>query len=560
MSTQITISPEIKLVVNTTPITGGSAGQILFQTTGNTVGESANLFWDNATNQLQLVGTGLFSSGTNLNVRVSGGGLEFSRSVDGAYNTYIFKNGSTNAVGLTFAALNGGSFIFQGTSEIMRTTSTNNVLINTTTDAGYKLDVNGNARMNSIHGGGTSTLLLQSHVGAGAAITVQFGSNQNATSGDRPIISAIGLFNPTSGASTFAGLSFTPTINQTGGANGITRGLYINPTLTAAADFRAIETTVGNVLFGTTSGNVGIGLANPVGKTDIVTGFADVSSLNQPETFRLRSTTVNGNTRVMNFGISHTGAGGANQGYGYIQFGYSGGSVDNPLVLQPLGGGVSIGAAVATSDYKLQVLQESSIKASANSGGGALGGRLSFPFAGSYSGKVAYIAQVQDTTNWFNSAGLVFATLSGSDISALTGVERMRIGGNGNVLIGTTTDAGFKLDVNGTVRTGPLKVGGQLDTAATGAGHVFARLNDNGTLIRIFNWSYGNSSGNTWVNGSEVASALFALNSTTTGFLPPRMTNAQMVAITTPAEGLVVYDLTNKKLCCYDGATWQNLF
>jgi hypothetical protein len=33
-----------------------------------------------------------------------------------------------------------------------------------------------------------------------------------------------------------------------------------------------------------------------------------------------------------------------------------------------------------------------------------------------------------------------------------------------------------------------------------------------------------------------------------------------MLAIATPAEGLVVYDLTNKKLCCYDGATWQNLF
>jgi hypothetical protein len=38
------------------------------------------------------------------------------------------------------------------------------------------------------------------------------------------------------------------TINQTGGANGITRGLYINPTLTSAADFRAIQTTAGKVI------------------------------------------------------------------------------------------------------------------------------------------------------------------------------------------------------------------------------------------------------------------------------------------------------------------------
>ena len=33
------------------------------------------------------------------------------------------------------------------------------------------------------------------------------------------------------------------THNPTGGANGITRGLYVNPTLTAAADWRSIETS-----------------------------------------------------------------------------------------------------------------------------------------------------------------------------------------------------------------------------------------------------------------------------------------------------------------------------
>jgi hypothetical protein len=40
------------------------------------------------------------------------------------------------------------------------------------------------------------------------------------------------------------------TINQTGTSTSIVRGLYVNPTLTAAADFRAIETTNGKVIFG----------------------------------------------------------------------------------------------------------------------------------------------------------------------------------------------------------------------------------------------------------------------------------------------------------------------
>jgi hypothetical protein len=50
-------------------------------------------------------------------------------------------------------------------------------------------------------------------------------------------------FTPGGGTAEFNVLAITSTINQTGGANGITRALYIQPTLTSAANFRAIETT-----------------------------------------------------------------------------------------------------------------------------------------------------------------------------------------------------------------------------------------------------------------------------------------------------------------------------
>ena len=40
---------------------------------------------------------------------------------------------------------------------------------------------------------------------------------------------------------------------------------------------------------------------------------------------------------------------------------------------------------------------------------------------------------------------------------------------------------------------------------------------------------------------NETPSAIFAIDSTTKGFLPPRMTNAQRTAISTPAVGLMVY-------------------
>ena len=62
-----------------------------------------------------------------------------------------------------------------------------------------------------------------------------------------------GVFSPTSGTKTFSLISISAVINQTGGANGITRALYINPTLTAAADWRAIEITAGVSVFAPSS-------------------------------------------------------------------------------------------------------------------------------------------------------------------------------------------------------------------------------------------------------------------------------------------------------------------
>lgn len=79
---------------------------------------------------------------------------------------------------------------------------------------------------------------------------------------------------PTSGTSTFNGIKLLGTINQTGGANGITRGLYINPTLTSAFDFRAIETTAGKVVFASTNTTAGTTGAQTINKTSGSVNFA----------------------------------------------------------------------------------------------------------------------------------------------------------------------------------------------------------------------------------------------------------------------------------------------
>ena len=56
------------------------------------------------------------------------------------------------------------------------------------------------------------------------------------------------------------------------------------------------------------------------------------------------------------------------------------------------------------------------------------------------------------------------------------------------------------------------------------------------------------------------ASAKLQVDSTTRGFLPPRMTTTQKNAIASPLAGLQVYDTTTNKLCCFNGSTWNDLF
>jgi hypothetical protein len=58
---------------------------------------------------------------------------------------------------------------------------------------------------------------------------------------------------------------------------------------------------------------------------------------------------------------------------------------------------------------------------------------------------------------------------------------------------------------------------------------------------------------------SPNAAALLHLASTTKGFLPPVMTVAQKTAISSPPEGLVVYDSDLQKLCVFTGSAWETL-
>jgi hypothetical protein len=91
----------------------------------------------------------------------------------------------------------------------------------------------------------------------------------------------------------------------------------------------------------------------------------------------------------------------------------------------------------------------------------------------------------------------------------------------------------------------PLFIGSRANN--TGGSTTGSTTQENGTQV-IFGYAVNE------------ASSLVTINSTTRGFLPPRMTTTQKNAIASPAAGLTVYDSTTNKLCCYNGSTWNDLF
>jgi hypothetical protein len=113
----------------------------------------------------------------------------------------------------------------------------------------------------------------------------------------------------------------------------------------------------------------------------------------------------------------------------------------------------------------------------------------------------------------FNSVG---RNSSGAVTSSVADI--LNIFQAGNITIGTATNSGYKLDVNGTTR-------------------IQNKLS---------------------VGTPSAASALMEITSTTLGFLTPRMTNAQRTAIATPATGLIAYstDSTEGMYVKLSGA-WQ---
>jgi len=170
-----------------------------------------------------------------------------------------------------------------------------------------------------------------------------------------------------------------------------------------------------------------------------------------------------------------------------------------------------------------------------------------------YNSSVAVIGTLFGTGNLLLSTGTQTdagykldvngtARVSGSTTFGIIGTGTGMFWDNTNNRLGIRRTPGVELDVSGDIRaTGTMfNTATQTNSVQTNGSNLSFKGSGSITYATMF-LSTGNfvlQSGGTF---TDIASARLAVNSTTQGFLPPRMTNAQRLAIATPAVGLIVY-------------------
>ena len=356
---------------------------------------------------------------------------------DGSIDGFIFENTSSGSRNLFK--------VIQNNTTLFTLNPNGNVLIGTTTDSGYKLDVNGTTRVKGTGTTNATTAFLVQNstpanlfsvlddgsvifdlITATSLVTIRRASaptsrkieflpsggarfytfdgeaapNANGDDGawlfkgrhrraaDSGIASAFRIeplfFQDQYNNIQLNSIHIVPNITVTGTATNVTvRGIYYNPTISTltGAAHRAIETTSGDVLLATTSGNVGVGIT-PIYKLDINGAV------------RFQSTGTSSVTHSFLFRND-------NSAYGGFTIGSSGQSLS---IQQANGYGYLTAAGF---------------------------------FIGSTNGNI-----------WTNNGSIL-------DIQNASGTTTyLRVANTtGNVLINTTTDAGYKLYVNGVIRS-----------------------------------------------------------------------------------------------------------
>jgi hypothetical protein len=426
---------------------------------------------------------------------------------------YAFTDGSGNTIqsGM-FGGANFLAFSVVGTEAARFADTSRNLLINTTTDAGFRLDVNGTARVQGVATFtiGSSTLnsylntidITQTNsIAPGAfptmGLSIQGTYTDINAANNTPynpflnVTPTINFTNSTLSGALRSALNLSPIWTATGSRdinNGITllnirpsftarnvnniTGILYNPTFTLSGSLNnhiAIQTVSGDVLLCTTSGNVAIGTSTLATATELTLGGSQTASSAIARGGLINTTLVAAanNDVLVGLDINPTFTNGAFTG------------VTN-LGLRVTGGVGLINSSGTNRSTQLTT----------SFGNDNLPAINIYPLSGTNVGQSLYVIPkgtgfgatvksqfllfntdfIADQTNYeaiyIRSAGASFNIASGKAgtgtnrpillssgfLDGTTNPNQFWAYTSGNIGINTSSDAGFRLDVNGTAR------------------------------------------------------------------------------------------------------------
>ncbi len=552
----------------------GGSGTISFPTT--TSGFAASIFTQYASNSLNL-------RVSNTYVKVYGSGqieLTGSTTITGITGAAALVVQQGNAAWSPVADFNGSA----GTA--LRVNTNGNILIGTTTDAGYKLDVNGTARIaTSLTVSTAGSGSMNTYLGGSVAIGNDFVNNGYILQIKSVNTGIAGIYLRAGGAGGYP-ILFCQDANGTASTTFIVRetGNVAIGTTTAIAKFTVTGSITAasllaqgvyfnNTLVAAANNDVLVGLdINPTFTNGAFTGVTNLAARIQGNTEISRSGADTQLTVARGSGASFIIQAKANststsEGVNlywtantWLKFVLGSSVVANFSNVGNLLVGTSTDAG-----YKLDVNGTARVQ---NTTTITKGGANYITFEPSANGTTPFLdiffsGQVStrislgttSSTRVFLLRDLGTASGMGIDCGAIfSNSNAILIGGTQQKLqIAGTTDNFIQFTQAGTSNRGTIGY-------ASGQSYMQIRVNASTDLATgTFSTAFF-SSGNVGIGTTtDVASSLLTIDSTTKGFLQPRMTNAQALAITTPATGLQVYDTTNNKNLLYNGTLWQNV-
>ncbi len=524
----------VTLSLSSTIITPGTLainsmtqGSVLFTGASSVVSQdNARFFWDNTnhrlgistttpTYQMEIKGAGLVTDG----IRIGAADYTSTPNPGSVADTVLMNQRGFNMC--TDGNSVGASY--QPTLGIGMASSRSGFLLGLKANGGYALGIE-NGRVGILTATPLSAVDIASNLTVGSyAGSVAAPSNGLAVSGQ----TLIGTSASTGGATKLAVVADAAQSAfaengqlYIGGASNPNLKLMIGMDTTSSfAWLQANEAGVGtkSISLNPAGGNVGVGTTNPL--TTFQLAAASTLPSNETGSLLLQGTTSGGVARLM-MGINYS----TTMAYAYIQA-LENGVLGRPLCL------LSTGLGVGSTTAPLNAMD--------------VFGKVAI---GSYAGTAAA------PTN-----GLIVSGAVAFGRSSQQGTFQVSIGTEGLFIQSTTNPQYLSFDSSG--NNGVRIQGAQVfsDSAVqTSKDLSIGCLTAASTYTEVLR-AVASGTAVSIGNASPDASAKLQVDSTVSGFLPPRMTTTQKNAISSPIEGLVVYDTTLHKLCVRTVATWETI-